>query len=127
MKTRSVASIAISAVLLLAVASSARIIMRGNNPPGAGGAVNLPYGVPDQQGNQWMVYPGGWIQQQGNMQIYNQGAMTNGPFRLNRYPSGARELRRLLASSRFPSFAPEWAGGSRPAPPMGSGSEPTGR
>jgi hypothetical protein len=68
-----------------------------------------------------------WIATHGRtrMLTYNQGAMTNGPFRLNRYPAGARELRRLLASSRFPSFAPEWAGGSRPAPPLGSGS--TGR
>ena len=53
------------------------------------------------------------------MLIYNQGAMTNGPFRLNRYPSGARELRHLLASPRFPAFAPEWAGGS--APPSARG------
>jgi hypothetical protein len=56
------------------------------------------------------------------MLIYNQGAMTNGPFRLNRFPAGAHELRRLLASSTFPAFAPEFAGGSSPAPPMGTGS-----
>ena len=54
--------------------------------------------------------PGSWIScshgsartARARMLVYNQGAMTNGPFRLNRYPSGARELRRLLASSRFP-------------------------
>jgi hypothetical protein len=51
------------------------------------------------------------------MLIYNQGAMTNGPFRLDRYPSGARELRHLLSSSTFPAYAPEWAGGARPPSP----------
>lgn len=68
-----------------------------------------------------------WIasHRRARMLVYNQGAMTNGPFRLNRFPSGARELRRLLASPKFPAFAPEWAGGSRPAPPTGTG--PTGR
>jgi hypothetical protein len=42
------------------------------------------------------------------MLIYNQGAATDGPFRLRRYPAGAAALRHQLASSRFPAYAPEW-------------------
>ena len=41
---------------------------------GAGGSVNLPYQVSDNAGNQWFIYQGGWMQQQGNNQIYSQGA-----------------------------------------------------
>jgi hypothetical protein len=46
------------------------------------------------------------------MLIYNQGARADGPFRLSRYPHAAGELWRLLASPRFPGFAPEF----RPGP-----------
>jgi hypothetical protein len=42
------------------------------------------------------------------MLIYNQGAQTDGPFRLSRYLNSARELRRLLANPKFPAFAPEF-------------------
>jgi hypothetical protein len=42
------------------------------------------------------------------MMIYNQGAMTTGPFRLLHYPRAAAALRRQLAGSRFPAYAPEW-------------------
>jgi hypothetical protein len=43
---------------------------------GGGGVINnLPYTVSDNAGNQWMIYHGGWIQQQGNNQLYSQGAM----------------------------------------------------
>ena len=38
----------------------------------------------------------------------NQGLVANGPFRLSRYPRAAAELRRKLASKRFPAYAPEW-------------------
>jgi hypothetical protein len=67
-----------------------------------------------------------WIatHQRTRMLVYYQGAEVNGPFRLSHYPAGARELRRLLASAKFPAFAPEWAGGSRPPQPTGPGSEP---
>jgi hypothetical protein len=43
------------------------------------------------------------------MLIYNQGLRPAGPFRLWRYPGAAHELRRLLASPRFPAYAPELA------------------
>jgi hypothetical protein len=46
--------------------------------PGAGAApgnVNLPYQVADASGSTWMIYHLGWLQQQGNVQIYSQGAM----------------------------------------------------
>jgi hypothetical protein len=42
--------------------------------PGPGGVVNLPYSVQDNRGNQWRVYQGGWLQQQGNQPVYSQGA-----------------------------------------------------
>src|SRR5438874_2529912 len=42
---------------------------------GAGGTVPLPYSVTDTTGNQWMIYPGGWLQMQGNNPMYSQGAM----------------------------------------------------
>ncbi len=41
----------------------------------AGGSLNLPYPVNDNAGNQWFIYQGGWLQQQGNNQVYGQGAM----------------------------------------------------
>src|SRR5215217_4462548 len=42
--------------------------------PGAG-MVNLPYTANDGQGNQWMIYQGGWMQQRGNQPVYSQSAM----------------------------------------------------
>ncbi len=53
----------------------------------------------------------GWIgaHPRTRMLIYNQGVRTGGPFRLSWYPRAAKELGRLLASSRFPAFAPELA------------------
>src|SRR4029079_1171305 len=45
------------------------------NPAGGAGAVNLPYTVADNTGNQWRTYQGGWLQQSGNMPLYSQGAM----------------------------------------------------
>nr|MDQ6810660.1 hypothetical protein [Actinomycetota bacterium] len=44
------------------------------------------------------------------MALYNQGERTNGPFRLSRYPSSRREIRRLIASPRFLAYTPEWRG-----------------
>ncbi len=41
----------------------------------AGGVVNLPYSIGDNAGNQWYIHQGGWIQQQGNNQVYSQGGM----------------------------------------------------
>ena len=53
-----------------------RIVGRPGAPaPGPGGVVNLPYMVNDNSGNQWRIYQGGWMQQQGNMPLYSQGAM----------------------------------------------------
>lgn len=39
-----------------------------------GGVVNLPYVVNDNTGNQWMIYQGGWLRQQGNTPLYSQAA-----------------------------------------------------
>jgi hypothetical protein len=56
----------------------------------------------------WVDQLFGWIgsHQRARMLIYNQGLEPAGPFRLSRYPNAAHELRRQLASSRFPSYAP---------------------
>jgi hypothetical protein len=35
------------------------------------------------------------------MLVYNQGKLSNGPFRLSRYPRSAQVLRGLLNLSRF--------------------------
>jgi hypothetical protein len=58
----------------------------------------------------WVDQLFGWVgsHPRTRMMIYNQGVNPSGPFRLSRYPSGARELRRMLAGSKFPAFAPEW-------------------
>lgn len=52
----------------------------------------------------------GWIgsHSRARMLIYNQGE-SGEPFRLRLYPRASHELRRLLRSSRFPAYAPEWA------------------
>ncbi len=42
---------------------------------GPGGVVNLPYMFNDNTGNIWRIYNSGWLQQQGNMPLYSQGAM----------------------------------------------------
>ena len=49
---------------------------------GGKGVINLPYrpAQTDALGNQWLVYQGGWFQQQGNMPVYSEGCrlMING-------------------------------------------------
>jgi hypothetical protein len=42
---------------------------------GPNGSVTLPYGQPDGNGNQWMIYPGGMIRMEGNQPIYSQASM----------------------------------------------------
>lgn len=56
------------------LAGAQRVPARIVRPGGAGG-VNLPYVAADSTGGQWRVYPGGWLQQSGNMPLYSQGAM----------------------------------------------------
>jgi hypothetical protein len=65
------------ALLMTVTSASAQLRRRGGAmpmPAPAAGAVNLPHMVPDDQGNQWVLHNMGWLQQQGNMPIYNQGA-----------------------------------------------------
>src|SRR5689334_7235730 len=40
-----------------------------------GNMVSLPHQVTDSAGNPWAIYQGGWMQMQGNQQVYSQGAM----------------------------------------------------
>ncbi len=42
------------------------------------------------------------------MAIYNQGALTDGPFRLRRHPAAAAVIRRALRAPRFAELAPEY-------------------
>src|SRR5436305_15133040 len=68
-----------SIVLMIAFASAfcadrAAIARRIRALAGQTGVVNLPYMSADIQGNQWMVYPPGNIQMQGNSPIYSQVA-----------------------------------------------------
>jgi hypothetical protein len=70
---------------------------------------------------EWALWNGddpGWVDQlfsfisthrRVRMALYNQGEREDGPFRLSRYPSSRREIRRLLASPRFLAYAPEWS------------------
>jgi hypothetical protein len=45
-------------------------------PPGVGnGGMNLPIMQSDSAGNQWMIYDGGWCQENGNNPLYGQAAM----------------------------------------------------
>lgn len=53
----------------------ARKMRAPNNAVAAGGVVNLPYTVSDNQGNQYFLYQYGQFQQQGQMPVYSQGAM----------------------------------------------------
>jgi hypothetical protein len=51
-------------------------IMQPQQPAAAaGGTVTLPYLVSENGGNQWRIFQGGWLQQQGNQPLYSQGAM----------------------------------------------------
>lgn len=64
-------------LMLMASSASAQIgrhfFNRGG--PAPAGSVNLPYAFNDNNGNIWRIYNGGWMQQQGNPQVYSQGAM----------------------------------------------------
>jgi hypothetical protein len=59
----------------------------------------------------WVGQLFGWIHSHPRvrMLIYNQGLDPNGPFRLSKYPNGARALRHELAGPTFPAYAPELA------------------
>ncbi len=54
--------------------STVALAQRHKPAPGPG-MVNLPYMTTDNQGNQWMIYQGGWLQQRGNQPVYSQSAM----------------------------------------------------
>lgn len=68
---------AMALVVTFAGASEAlsKRIMRPGGQPGVGGVMNLPIQEQDGNGTMYMFLQGGWIQQQGNMPLYSQGAM----------------------------------------------------
>ncbi|MGD1275798.1 MAG: hypothetical protein ABR964_01080 [Tepidisphaeraceae bacterium] len=66
---RTITSGLLCAVLMVCCTASAARIRR----VGPGGTVTLPYVQADGAGNQWAVYPGGWIRQNGPQPLYGQG------------------------------------------------------
>ena len=60
---------------MLATARDVHAQVRRSGAVGPGGTISLPYPVSDNAGNQWFIYQNGWLQQQGNNQVYGQGAM----------------------------------------------------
>jgi hypothetical protein len=65
-----------AAICVMMIALFAQAARRsGRLTVSAGNSVNLPFNIPDNSGNQWMIYPSGWLQQQGNTPVYSQGAM----------------------------------------------------
>lgn len=69
------AAVALGLLASSAATAQAKLAIARNGPvPGAAGVINLPYFVQDSRGNQWRVYQGGWVQQQGNQPLYSQGA-----------------------------------------------------
>lgn len=74
---RTVATAATIAAVLLGIGAAGERQALGQRAPGAnrvgpGGVVNLPFMVNDNRGNNWRIYQGGWIQQQGNQPVYSQ-------------------------------------------------------
>jgi hypothetical protein len=73
---------AVAVVLVWTVAAFAQLVeVRAQRVAavagGGAGAVNLPYSVNDNLGNQWMIYQQGMLRMQGNMPLYSQAAMLN--------------------------------------------------
>src|SRR5687767_9112698 len=80
MSPRRPVAVAVVAFVLASLASpldaAAQLAVRGRRPVVAGGGnVQLPHQVNDSQGNNWMIYQGGWIQMQGNQPLYSQGGI----------------------------------------------------
>src|SRR5687768_16439218 len=71
MMQRLASIVVVTIVLAFAPLTASAQLARVN----AGGGVSLPFPMRDSGGNQWMIYPGGWCQIQGNQPIYGQGAM----------------------------------------------------
>mgnify|MGYP005841810477 CR=1 FL=1 len=65
---------AVAVLWMLASAGPAQIARK---PAARTGTVSIPYRMPgnDPMGNQWLVYHGGRIQQQGNMPVYSESGM----------------------------------------------------
>ena len=76
MKWHRIVPVSLVVCVFCASLAAGRIRFAGN-PGGAagGGMVNLPYQVQDNQGTTWMLYGSGWLQQQGNLPMFSQGAM----------------------------------------------------
>src|SRR5438874_2041408 len=69
------AFVMIVVALIATRVATAQVRMFGRQPPAPAGSVNLPYQTTDSAGTNWMIYQMGWLQQQGQFQIYSQGAV----------------------------------------------------
>jgi hypothetical protein len=68
-------AMAVTLLGVWAMAASGQVMQQQGPVAGAGGTVTLPYLVSENGGNQWRIFQGGWLQQQGNQPLYSQGAM----------------------------------------------------
>jgi hypothetical protein len=66
-----------SLFICLPLTSAQELAIRRASGPGHAmrGVQNLPYSTNDNEGNNWFVQSGGWLQSRGNAPIYQQGAM----------------------------------------------------
>jgi hypothetical protein len=63
----------VAGILGLCLAADNSYAARFHRGIGPDGTVALPFVQADNLGNQWVVYPGGWIRQNGPQPIYAQG------------------------------------------------------
>src|SRR5262245_147529 len=68
---RIICAVVVSLVLAIATTASAQG-RRAATPAARGGIQNLPYATNDNEGNQWFLQQGGWLQSRGNMPVYSQ-------------------------------------------------------
>ena len=68
-------AMAVTLLGMWATLANGQIMPQQGQAPAAGGTVTLPYLVSESGGNQWRIFQGGWLQQQGNQPLYSQGAM----------------------------------------------------
>ncbi|HYO08189.1 MAG TPA: hypothetical protein VER17_04395 [Tepidisphaeraceae bacterium] len=73
-----VLTIALAGALVVSLAAgdaAAARVVRAGGGAGAAGAISMPHSVTDASGNQWMIYPTGWVQLQGNQPLFSQAGM----------------------------------------------------
>jgi hypothetical protein len=77
MKAIRIGAVAASLVLALSAIAPAQMRIRFHQGIGPDGTINLPYIQADSTGNQWIIYPGGWIRQNGPQPLFGQAETLN--------------------------------------------------